>query len=130
MQPTTLRRDAAARTLALLASLAALLTACGGDARTSPVIDTTGTTPPPGGRVATVSIAVDQDRPATSPLIYGSNQDDGQTRWTIRRYGGNRLTGYNWENNFSSAGSDYQQSSDDFLLWSAGLPTVDTLLPA
>lgn len=52
-----------------------------------------------------------------SPLIYGSNSDeltqaDGVT---FRRSGGNRLTGYNWENNASHAGMDYLNSSDSYL---------------
>ena len=52
-----------------------------------------------------------------SPLIYGSNSDeltqgDGVT---FRRSGGNRLTGYNWENNASHAGMDWQNSSDGYM---------------
>src|SRR5688572_16092840 len=52
-----------------------------------------------------------------SPLIYGTNSDavtaaDGVT---FRRQGGNRLTGYNWENNASNAGSDWEHSSDGYL---------------
>src|SRR5687767_4454768 len=52
-----------------------------------------------------------------SPLIYGTNSDvltaaDGVT---FRRQGGNRLTGYNWENNASNAGSDWEHSSDSYL---------------
>ena len=34
---------------------------------------------------------------------------------TLDRAGGNRFTAYNWENNFSNAGSDYQFQSDEFL---------------
>ena len=51
-----------------------------------------------------------------SPYIYGTNQLlSGSENWTAYRIGGNRLTGYNWENNASNAGSDYQQSSDNYL---------------
>ena len=51
-----------------------------------------------------------------SPYIYGLNdQDPTGTGATIRRLGGNRLTGYNWVNNASNAGSDYKHSSDDWL---------------
>lgn len=51
-----------------------------------------------------------------SPYIYGLNdQDPADTNTTVRRLGGNRLTGYNWINNASNAGSDYKQSSDDWL---------------
>ncbi len=51
-----------------------------------------------------------------SPYVYGLNdQDPTGTGATIRRLGGNRLTGYNWVNNASNAGSDYKQYSDDWL---------------
>lgn len=50
-----------------------------------------------------------------SPYIYGLNdQDPADINATFRRLGGNRLTGYNWVNNASNAGSDYQQYSDDW----------------
>jgi regulator of RNase E activity RraA len=50
-----------------------------------------------------------------SPYVYGINsQPPGATGATVRRMGGNRQTAYNWEINGSSAGSDYQQSSDDW----------------
>lgn len=63
------------------------------------------------------TIDLSKETKVISPLIYGSNDDsltaaDGVT---LRRYGGNRLTGYNWENNASSAGTDYLNSSDSFL---------------
>ena len=68
-----------------------------------------------------VSVAVDQGTPI-SPYVYGSNQDYSGNAWTARRLGGNRLTGYNWLNNFSNAGSDYLHQSDDYMLWVSGLP--------
>jgi hypothetical protein len=50
-----------------------------------------------------------------SPYVYGINsQPPEATGATVRRMGGNRQTAYNWEINGSSAGSDYQQSSDDW----------------
>ncbi|HEY5038608.1 MAG TPA: glycoside hydrolase family 44 protein, partial [bacterium] len=50
-----------------------------------------------------------------SPYIYGINdKDPGDTHTTVRRLGGNRATGYNWENNASNAGSDWKQSSDNW----------------
>ncbi len=60
---------------------------------------------------------------AISPLIYGVNSDsyDGAT---ARRLGGNRLTGYNWENNASNAGADWYHSSDDYLPWVMGIPSA------
>ena len=52
-----------------------------------------------------------------SPYIYGTNQLlTGGEGWTALRQGGNRLTGYNWENNASNAGSDYYQESDNYLV--------------
>lgn len=51
-----------------------------------------------------------------SPYIYGLNaQDPGDTGATVRRLGGNRMTGYNWVNNASNAGSDNKNISDNWL---------------
>lgn len=108
----------------------AIVAACGGGSATTPP----GGTPPSGGGTSTaktvsVSIALDQDRAAISPLIYGTNQDAGQTFWTVRRNGGNRSTGYNWENNFSNAGNDYLHNSDLYNITNAGLPASDASIP-
>jgi hypothetical protein len=65
-----------------------------------------------------VSITVDPtaERTSISPYIYGTNQDFTNTAdYTARRLGGNRMTGYNWENNASNAGSDWLHSSDDYM---------------
>ncbi len=79
---------------------------------------------------ATITVQVDQGRTPISPYIYGSNQDDGTDVWTVRREGGNRTTGYNWENNFSNAGNDYIHSSDLYMITSEGLPASDAAIPA
>jgi mannan endo-1,4-beta-mannosidase len=51
-----------------------------------------------------------------SPYVYGLNaQDPLDTGATVRRLGGNRMTGYNWVNNASNAGSDWKHSNDDWL---------------
>jgi hypothetical protein len=53
-----------------------------------------------------------------SPYVYGSNENDWDKSGkylTFGRQGGNRMTAYNWENNASNAGSDYQNQSDDYL---------------
>ena len=47
-----------------------------------------------------------------SPYIYGINQYGNQNKYkqvkaTAVRQGGNRTTAYNWENNASNAGSDW-----------------------
>ncbi|MCW2496463.1 glycoside hydrolase family 44 protein [Jatrophihabitans sp.] len=63
---------------------------------------------------------------AISPLIYGLNNPDvsdssvitsilASSRLGLVRLGGNRFTAYNWENNASNAGSDYQYENDDYL---------------
>jgi len=63
-----------------------------------------------------VNIDTTQGKTAISPYIYGGNWDFNGATLTSKRLGGNRMTGYNWENNFSSAGSDWEQSSDTYLL--------------
>mgnify|MGYP005725362665 CR=1 FL=1 len=70
-----------------------------------------------------ISINTSEQRKPISPYIYGSNQDlSDNDAWTVRRLGGNRLTGYNWENNASNAGKDWFHSSDDFLVSFMNIP--------
>jgi mannan endo-1,4-beta-mannosidase len=66
-----------------------------------------------------------------SPLIYGSNGQsvDWGENITSRRLGGDRLTGYNWENNFSNAGTDYLNESDNYLPYNMNLPQTEYLKP-
>jgi mannan endo-1,4-beta-mannosidase len=73
----------------------------------------------------TFSIATSQDTLRISPHIYGGNEltVNPATRLTARRLGGNRMTGYNWENNASNAGSDYNHSSDEYMTWIFGIPS-------
>jgi hypothetical protein len=61
------------------------------------------------------TVDTEAQRNAISPYIYGINWATGSW-FTLRRCGGNRLTGYNWENNFSNAGSDWYHSSDRYLV--------------
>jgi hypothetical protein len=60
------------------------------------------------------------DRKEISPYIYGINEwsfgDLPEGTVAARRVGGNRLTGYNWENNASNAGEDWYNSSDNHLV--------------
>ncbi|CDM70397.1 Glycoside hydrolase family 44 [Clostridium bornimense] len=63
-----------------------------------------------------ISVNTKEDRTKISPYIYGTNFDDLSATVNSRRFGGNRLTAYNWENNASSAGSDWNQSSDNHLV--------------
>jgi mannan endo-1,4-beta-mannosidase len=51
------------------------------------------------------NINTDVNRTPISKYIYGTNSK-GDANCTIVRSGGNRLTAYNWENNYSNAGSD------------------------
>ena len=48
---------------------------------------------------------------------------------TINRLGGNRWTAYNWENNASNAGSDYNHQSDNYLTWVVGIPDAQAATP-
>jgi hypothetical protein len=58
---------------------------------------------------------------AISPYVYGINsQKDEGIGVTVRRMGGNRQTGYNWENNASNAGNDYNHQSDEWPCTSMG----------
>ena len=77
-----------------------------------------------------------------SPFIYGSNETgnmdgngqsvdyDLKARPSIRRIGGNLLTGYNWLNNAAHAGKDYQHANGAFLLDALALPRGDWDKPA
>src|SRR5438270_11620916 len=71
------------------------------------------------------------DRKPISPYIYGSNGQsmDRDENITARRLGGNRLTGYNWENNYSNAGTDYINNNDDYLPYVLNLPSNQYLVP-
>jgi hypothetical protein len=47
-----------------------------------------------------------------SPYIYGANGTSVYNAPTMDRIGGNRLTGYNWETNWSNAGRDWYYQND------------------
>jgi hypothetical protein len=75
----------------------------------------------------TVNTALDTH--AISPYIYGTNQVlQGADNYAAVRQGGNRLTGYNWENNASNAGTDWYNSSDN--LMTSGMSNSQALIPA
>ena len=82
-------------------------------ARTSPP------PPPPVGGAVTVSVDPSLDRRAVSPAIFGVNfGSSAQTaalRWPVRRWGGNSVTRYNWQNDTSNKGMDwfYMNVPDD-----------------
>ena len=65
------------------------------------------------------NVAPEQGLHAISPLIYGINQNmtmNGNENLGFYRFGGNRMTGYNWETSWSSAGEDWLNSSDNYLV--------------
>lgn len=75
----------------------------------------------PANSEVTFEVRLDGGVKEISPLIYGLNDwsRDATTEslgYTLERMGGNRMTGYNWENNFSNAGSDYLHHSDGGLV--------------
>jgi hypothetical protein len=59
------------------------------------------------------------NRHPISPYVYGINNaqvtEGVPNALTLDRSGGNRWTAYNWENNASNAGSDWQFQNDDSL---------------
>lgn len=65
----------------------------------------------PGGGSVQLTIDSGASVKAISPWIYGTNFDTVPNA-TFNRSGGNRLTGYNWENNASNAGSDWYHHND------------------
>ena len=69
-----------------------------------------------------VSVNLNSYRKSISPYIYGVNSQFRSEEYLYdatagsARQGGNRFTGYNWENNFSNAGRDYLHYSDQYLV--------------
>jgi mannan endo-1,4-beta-mannosidase len=61
-----------------------------------------------------------------SPYVYGLNYQKAEgLHATVRRMGGNRQTGYNWETNASNAGSDWKHTSDKWACDSDGAKNCD-----
>ncbi len=71
----------------------------------------------PGASDVTLSVRSDLGVHAISPWIYGQNElkNTATARPAMVRQGGNRLTAWNWENNASNAGSDFNFQNDNFL---------------
>jgi len=81
-------------------------------------------------QTVTFSVVISDSPAPISPYIYGTNQlMSGGENWASMRIGGNRLTGYNWENNASNAGSDYLQESDNYLPSVFGVPSDSANFP-
>jgi hypothetical protein len=64
-----------------------------------------------------ISIDTKNGNSPISPYIYGINETPSKKLTaTAYRLGGNRTTGYNWENNFSNAGEDWHHYNDLYLV--------------
>lgn len=76
-----------------------------------------------------------------SPLIFGSGEIgtldggppsaelDRAAGVTLRRFGGNFSTTYNWTTNACNAGKDWQQANGDFLSATIGVPEAERGVP-
>lgn len=64
-----------------------------------------------------VKVDVSDKGKPISPYIFGVNEHglDEDTQFGAVRQGGNRYSAYNWETNYSNAGSDWKHSSDTHL---------------
>lgn len=82
------------------------------------------------GQAPAVQITLQGPAMPISPYIYGANEwcNPTDVPLTATRWGGNRQTGYNWETNASSAGSDYIHNNDNYLV--KDLPTAEQKMPA
>ncbi len=83
-----------------------------------------GTTPPDGAQAPLTFRVNTAERHAISRLIYGVNAAGDSAAWagtlppaeaTFDRMGGNRLSAYNWQTNYSNAGNDYHFHNDQYL---------------
>jgi hypothetical protein len=72
----------------------------------------------------TIRVRAETPGHAINPAIYGINSLSTSKETYLAadsamlgsdRFGGNRVTGFNWETNFSNAGSDWQHNSDNWL---------------
>lgn len=77
-----------------------------------------------------IKIDTSADRKLISPYIYGINDTVDLSEVTVRsiKQGGNKLSTYNWENNFSNSGSDWFNTSDNSLI--SSFSASDQKLPA
>lgn len=77
-------------------------------------------------RTARITVDLTAESSPISPYIYGSNQElPGVDNLRARRLGGNRMTGYNWENNASNAGADWFHVSDGWMCDANGVSKLD-----
>lgn len=79
----------------------------------------------------TFTINTNKERQPISPYIYSTNgqSNDRPENITGRRLGGDRMTSYNWENNFSNGGNDYINDNDNYLPYNLNIPSAKYLTP-
>lgn len=70
------------------------------------------------GEKVEITIRPNEEHKEISPYIYGANDGVYLKALSAKsiRMGGNRLTAYNWETNVSNAGSDWSNTSDNWLV--------------
>lgn len=104
-----------------LAPIIILVSGCSDSESSEPIPKPVPDAPlPPGETGYVYTLLPDKPLSEISPFIYGMNlrKDFSHTvedHSTLVRLGGNRMTGYNWENNASNAGSDWHHSSDNHI---------------
>ena len=69
------------------------------------------------------TVDTDEVQGEISPLVYGTNYSSLIIA-PANRSGGNRWTGYNWEQNASHAGADWYHHNDNYLPWIMGIPSA------
>jgi hypothetical protein len=87
----------------------------------------------PGAADVTVVVDTGQGRRAISPFVYGYNATsaaEAPPGATWLRLGGNRWTAYDWETNYSNAGSDWGPYSNDTFLGAPSDGPAHAALPA
>ena len=76
---------------------------------------------------SSVLVKTNSQTHAISPYIYGTNASINDGCIKSIRQGGNRWTGYNWENGNSNSGSDYGNVTDSYLL--SNIPSDSNNVP-
>lgn len=68
-----------------------------------------------------ITVTPSEKQGEISPYIYGVNSGVDLSTVSAKsfRLGGNRMSAYNWENNMSNAGSDWNNSADMYLITTA-----------
>ena len=68
-----------------------------------------------------ITVSPSEEQKSISPYIYGVNSGADLSAVSAKsfRLGGNRLSAYNWETNVSNAGSDWNNTSDMYLIQNA-----------